>query len=189
MGLIGTIKTFSSGESIVASDFNTINTTFKTVINGNLTDDNINASAAISWSKISKTSSAFTDIVTRSGSFTAYAAPKYVDKGNVTGTTTITWSAGNVQKATLTGNTTISFSSPANFQSLMLILVQDSTGSRTVTWPSSIRWLNGTGATDSTTDKPVLTTTGDKFDVIYFYYDSDLSLYIGNVAGQVGAIT
>lgn len=113
----------------------------------------------------------------------------YVDKGTTSGAVTIDWSAGNTQKVKMDGNVTFTFSNPGSFQKMTLILLQDATGSRTVTWPTTVRWVNATGATDSTTDKPTLTTTPNKFDIITFYYDSDLSLYIGSFTGSKGAIT
>ena len=42
--------------------------------------------------------------------------------------------------------------------SLTLVLVQDATGSRTVTWPASVDW--------GTTGAPTLTTTASKADVV-----------------------
>ncbi len=113
----------------------------------------------------------------------------YVDKGTTSGAISFDLSAANIQKVTLNGAGTFSFTNPGSFERFLIIVKQDGTGSRTVTWPTTVRWLNGTGATDSTTDKPTLTTTANKFDVISFYYDSDLSLYIGTVAGYTGAIT
>ena len=46
----------------------------------------------------------------------------------------------------------------AGAMSLSLVLVQDATGSRTVTWPSSVDW--------GTTGAPTLTTTASKADVV-----------------------
>ena len=54
----------------------------------------------------------------------------------------------------LRANTTLSIapsSDAAGVVSLTLVLVQDATGSRTVTWPSSVDW--------GTTGAPTLTTT------------------------------
>lgn len=112
----------------------------------------------------------------------------YIDKGSSGGgTVDIDMDDANTQKVRLTGNPTFTFSNPQNFQRLTLILEQDGSGNRTVTWPTTVRWLNGTGATNSTTDKPTLTTTANKTDVISFYYDSDDSLWIGSVVGYKGA--
>ncbi len=71
---------------------------------------------------------------------------------------TINLASGNVVSLTLTGNVTLSFSNvPASGAvSLTLFLLQDSTGSRTVTWPGSVIWPGGTA--------PTLTTTASHVD-------------------------
>lgn len=114
----------------------------------------------------------------------------YVDKGDSsTGTVTCDLTAGNIQRVRATGNFTLAFSNPGSAERFLIIIQQDGTGSRTVTWPTKIRWLNGTGATDSTTDKPTLTTTANKVDIFSFIYDSALDLYWGSVVGFKGAIS
>ena len=86
------------------------------------------------------------------------------DNGNSGTADTIDWAAnGNKQKSTLTGNVTFTFTAPTGPASLILKLVQDSTGSRLVTWPSTVHWPSGTA--------PTLTTTADRVDVIMFYFD------------------
>ena len=58
------------------------------------------------------------------------------------------------------------FESPGNSDnsaSLLLKLTQDSTGGRTVTWPDSVKWPNGTA--------PTLSTGAGAIDIISFYYD------------------
>ncbi len=113
----------------------------------------------------------------------------YLDKGSLSGAQTVDWSAASTQKITASGDLTLTFSNPKSFQTLKLIIQQDVTGSRIITWPTTTRWLNGSGATNSTTDAPPTQTTGSKFDVYTFHWDSDLSLYIGVVSGYKGAIT
>lgn len=93
---------------------------------------------------------------------TAYFDAEY-DNGNSSTSDTINWRIGNKQKSTLTGNCTFTFTEPAGACSLILKLVQDSTGSRTVTWPSDVKWPNNTA--------PTLTTTASAIDLISFYYD------------------
>jgi hypothetical protein len=77
--------------------------------------------------------------------------------GNSTGTLTVDYSSGNVATATLTGNiTTFSITNPpatGRAGSLTLILTQDGTGSRTVTWGSSVKWSAGTAPTLSGANK------------------------------------
>lgn len=49
---------------------------------------------------------------------------------------------GNVQRVTLTGNCTITLTSPASgaMRAMTLLVFQDATGSRTITWPGSVKW-------------------------------------------------
>lgn len=71
------------------------------------------------------------------------------DNGNSGASKTITLANGQKQKITLTGNATITVSAtactPGTYQ---LRLIQDATGSRTVTWSglSATRWLGSTSA-------------------------------------------
>ncbi len=73
-------------------------------------------------------------------------------------TITVDWRDGNQQDVELGGNRTINFSNYTPGQTLRLLVCQDSTGSRTVTWDSNIDWNDATA--------PTLTTTADKCDVI-----------------------
>lgn len=102
------------------------------------------------------------------GAKTAYFTE--TDNGNSSTADTIDWGLSNKQKSTLTGNCTFTFTAPSGSCSLVLKLVQDATGSRTVTWPASVHWSGGTA--------PTLTTTASKVDIITFYYDG--STYFGN---------
>jgi len=86
-----------------------------------------------------------------------------IDNGNSSTADTIDWTAGNKQKSTLTDNCTFTFTPPPGPCSLVLKLVQDGTGSRTITWPAAVKWSGGTA--------PTLTTTASKIDIITFYYD------------------
>lgn len=86
-----------------------------------------------------------------------------LDNGNSGATATIDWSARQKQRITLTANCTLSFTDPANPCNLLLVVVQDGTGSRTVTWPASVLWPGGTA--------PTLSTAGGAIDIISFYWD------------------
>jgi len=86
-----------------------------------------------------------------------------VDNGNSGAADTINWTAGNKQKSTLTDDCTFTFVEPSGACNLILKLVQDATGSRTVTWPGDVYWPAGTA--------PTLTTDADGVDIIAFYYD------------------
>jgi hypothetical protein len=63
------------------------------------------------------------------------------------GTTTIDWKDGNHCKVTLGAqDETFTFTAPSNPCNLTLIIVQDATGGRDITWPATVKWL-GTEAT------------------------------------------
>lgn len=71
-------------------------------------------------------------------------------------------SLGNEFQLTLgIAATTITFSNPPSAgraMSFTIFLLQDATGSRTVTWPASVRWSDGVA--------PTLTTTPNKMDAV-----------------------
>lgn len=84
----------------------------------------------------------------------------FFDAGNSGTAITLNLANGNVQKLTLTGNCTITLTSPASgaFRSLLLYVFQDGTGSRTITWPGSVKW--------GTAGAPTLSTAASKMDKI-----------------------
>ena len=94
----------------------------------------------------------------------ADAAPSYIDLTDAP-TIAVDWSKGNTQAVTLRGNRTLIFSNGQKGGHYMLIIKQDATGSRTVTWPSSMRWPGGPPQAG------MLTTTKDKADVLTIFYD------------------
>jgi len=81
------------------------------------------------------------------------------------GVTTIDWKNGNKYEFTFgSGNGTLSFTAPTNPCNLLLKLVQDGTGSRTITWNTTIKWSGGGTA-------PTLSTDANAVDIISFYFD------------------
>ncbi len=97
------------------------------------------------------------------------AAPSYVELPDAP-TIAVDWSKGDVQAVTLGGNRTLTFSKGQKGGKYILILKQDETGSRTVTWPLSVRWPGGPPQTGGQPGG-VLTTTAGKKDYITFSYD------------------
>lgn len=75
-------------------------------------------------------------------------------------TVTFDLDTGNIQQVTLGGNRTLAISNEDAGQCFILKLIQDGTGSRTITWFSTIRWSGGSA--------PTLTTTLNKADVFGF---------------------
>jgi hypothetical protein len=74
----------------------------------------------------------------------------------------------------LTGNCTYTFPTVASGKSFTLLQFQDGTGSRTVTWPATVKWPSGTA--------PTLTSTASKMDK--FVFTANGSYWYGSVAGQ-----
>jgi hypothetical protein len=87
---------------------------------------------------------------------------------------TIDLAGGSVQILTLTGNCTFTFPTATAGKSFILLLKQDGTGGRTVTWPASVEWPGGTA--------PTITSTASKMDKLVFTA-ADSNWY-GSVAGQ-----
>jgi hypothetical protein len=77
-------------------------------------------------------------------------------------TIALDWNNGNVQKVTIAGNRTFTFANPIAGGRYLIEVIQDATGSRTLTWPT-IKWQGGTA--------PTLTTTASKTDLITLIYD------------------
>ena len=77
----------------------------------------------------------------------------------------VDWKAGQKQRIEFSNSSscTITFAPPEGVCNLMLRLVQDGTGSRAFTLPSSMHWQGGT--------EPTWSTAADAVDVIAMYYD------------------
>lgn len=90
-------------------------------------------------------------------------------------TVTFDLAASNVHTVTLGGNRTLALSNAAVGQYFAIELTQDATGSRTVTWFSTIRWVGGT--------TPTLTTTANKRDTFMFRCTGS-GTYDGYIVGQ-----
>ena len=86
---------------------------------------------------------------------------------------TLALTNGTVQIITLTANATITMPTAAAGKSFILLLRQDATGSRTVTW-TTVNWPSGTA--------PTITATASKQDIYSFF--SDGTSWYGITAGQ-----
>jgi len=87
---------------------------------------------------------------------------------------TISWDASteDVAKVTLGGNRTLgSASSGTTGQFISLLIIQDGTGSRTLTWNAAYEFASDTA--------PTLTTTADLGDVFVFRYNGSKWLEVG----------
>lgn len=92
------------------------------------------------------------------------------------GTATLDLSLSNQHYITMpAGNITIALSNDTNNQVFLVTITQDATGSRTVTWFTTIRWAGGT--------TPTLTTTASKRDTFGFIRTGSAT-YDGFIVGQ-----
>lgn len=83
------------------------------------------------------------------------------------------WRNGNKATITLTANiTSSSWTDPTNPCNVLLKVVQDATGSRTVVWPATVKWVGGSA--------PTLSTAANTIDIVTFYWDGT------NYFGQAG---
>ena len=96
-------------------------------------------------------------------SVTGGGGETFFDAGNSSTAITLNLANGNVQKLTLTANCTITLTSPASgtMRALTLLVFQDATGSRTITWPGSVKW--------GIAGAPTLTVTASKMDMISLF--------------------
>ena len=83
-------------------------------------------------------------------------------KGNSGTAVTFNWNEGNIQTVTMTGSATFTFNNPQSGASYQIIITQDVTGGRTITWPT-IHWAGKTvpSLTGTTLSKDIVTLTYD----------------------------
>ena len=96
-----------------------------------------------------------------------------------TGATTIDLSVSNVFRHVLTGNTTYTFSNPPSsgvLYSFTLVIQQDATGNRVVTWPASAKYPGAL--------PPPQTTTANGIDIWNFITYDGGSTYLGTLSGK-----
>jgi hypothetical protein len=96
-------------------------------------------------------------------------------KGNSGTAVTFNWNDGNIQTVTMTDNATFTFSNPESGASYQIIITQDVTGGRTITWPT-IHWAGKT--------VPSLTGTDNSVDIVTLTYDG--AKYLGVISKNHG---
>ncbi len=98
--------------------------------------------------------------------------------GNTGTSTTLDLADGNVFTATLNGNCTFTFTtgtnSAPNAASFTLILTNDGSAGRTISWPASVKWPNAT--------QPSRTTAASKTDIWSFMTPDNGTTWYGNIA-------
>ena len=113
----------------------------------------------------------FTNKTLTNPTVTNYVETLY--SANTSTAITVDLANGTVQNLTLTGNATITMPTAVAGKSFIIILSQDATGSRTVTW-STVSWPSATA--------PTITSTASKKDIFSFF--SNGTSWFGTTIGQ-----
>lgn len=152
--------------------------------NGNITNANIAADAAIALSKLATTPATLTGTETLTNkTLTSPAVNTPTTTGPIATLTdasdgsTITFDLANgpIHSVTLGGNRTLALNNSATGKVFVIRLIQDGSGSRTVTWFSTIKWEFGI--------EPTLSTTAADVDVFGFIC-TGANTYDGFTIGQ-----
>jgi hypothetical protein len=161
---IGTIGTTSSNLYIGTSDTGIFFNSSEDKIYPINTDTIAGRDSAVS---LGKSDTQFKDLYLSGGAV--------IKEATLTDGATISWdvSTSSVAKVTLGGNRTISAPSNAlnTGQFISLLVIQDGTGSRTLTWNAVYEFASDTA--------PTLTTTASKGDLFVFRYNGTKWLEVG----------
>lgn len=89
------------------------------------------------------------------------------DNGESGSEATIDWDNGVNQVIQLTADCALTFialTEGTAFDELLLRIIQDDVGNRLITWPTTVKWSNGT--------PPTLSTGAGEIDIVQFYWKS-----------------
>ena len=185
LGMAYVVENNSSGSiTVQSSGFNTV----ATVIAGTTIEFTcilVTGTTAASWdynyvgfgtvtgtgSNVLGTSPTITTAGLTNPTVTNYVETPY--SANSSTAITLALTNGTVQIITLTGSATITMPTAVSGKSFTLLLKQDATGSRTVTW-TTVSWPSATA--------PTITSTASKMDKYVFI--SDGTYWYGATAGQ-----
>lgn len=183
MATITRTTTFVDGNTLTASQ---LNNEFNNALNAlAIVNADISGSASIVFSKLDSTTVAgvtATQTLTNK-TLTTPVLTKPTINGSLQGVTadsdgaTITFdmTSANVHTVTLGGNRTLAVSNVSAGQFFFIRLLQDGTGTRTVTWFSTITWAGAAA--------PTLTPTASRADLFAFFAKT-ASTFDGFVVGQ-----
>lgn len=137
----------------------------------------VGAGGGGTWGSITGTISAQTDLQTALDAKATQYDPLSTVAASGAASSTSVASAG-VLDITLTSNCSISLSGAVTGQSwgITMILRQDATGSRTVSWPSGTKWAAGAA--------PTLSTAANSIDIVSMFSVDGGSTWFGALGGK-----
>ncbi len=152
-----------------------VGATVTSIVNANITDEREYASVGDKYVTLTDIQTLTNKTLTKPVINAHYDTPQtYTPAAG--GTATLDLGLSNEHKITMpAGNITIAISNASVGQKFIVEITQDGTGSRTVTWFTTIRWVDGTA--------PTLTTTANKRDTFGFIVTGS-GTYDGYVVGQ-----
>ena len=160
-----TVATLTANTSISTDTIAEKTSATGVTIDGVLIKDTLNGSGIV----------ALAGSQTLTGKKTMAATVQTVTASADGATVTFDVSLGNIHTVTLGGNRTLAISNETAGQCFIIEITQDGTGSRTVTWFTTIKWAGGSA--------PTLTTTASKRDVLGFRV-TGTDTYDGFIIGQ-----
>lgn len=100
----------------------------------------------------------------QAGSTGSASGSTVISQAAQSGAVAVDASTGDIQILNLTGNVSgITISNPTTGQQLILVLVQDATGSRTIAFTTTVKWAAATA--------PTWTTTASRKDIVRLIFD------------------
>lgn len=131
----------------------------------------MNGVPAANWARVSRTATEIAASTIVNNEFNGVANGNAYVTVTELPTTIIDCSQGNAQQLTLTGNRVIGVpTNPIDGQQLDLLVIQDSTGSRTLTWNAVFLFQGGT--------PPTLATSPGVIDRFFMVYNAGLAKWI-----------
>lgn len=135
---------------------------------------------SLSWGTVSISSSDLTNgsLIPLENTVNSFTAQQYFAEATLTDEATINWavSGAQVAKVTLEGNRTMA--APIGLQNgafYSLMVIQDATGSRTISWNSVFKWSSGVA--------PTLSTDANSKDMFVFRSDGTNLYEVGRTLG------